>query len=132
MTILTLARGLPGSGKSTFAQSLGCFHVEDDMFRIRDGKYFFNWQDGISPGMICELVTGTILKTGNDVVVSNAFVTMEEMNRYFLLARQTNAKVRVVKCTARWRPRHEMDRQVIEIMREQWEDYEGEEVWDGQ
>ena len=38
---LILVRGIPGSGKTSFAyrQFPGVFHVENDMFLMHDGKY---------------------------------------------------------------------------------------------
>jgi len=39
---LILLRGLPGSGKSTFANLLGGIHVEADQYFIQDGEYKFD------------------------------------------------------------------------------------------
>ena len=40
--ILYIARGLPSSGKSTFAKTLGGTHFEADMFFMVDGEYKFD------------------------------------------------------------------------------------------
>jgi adenylate kinase family enzyme len=40
--IIYLVRGIPGSGKSTFAKSLGGTHFETDQFFMVDGKYNFD------------------------------------------------------------------------------------------
>ena len=39
---LILVRGIPGSGKSTFAKSLGGTHFETDKFFMVDGEYKFD------------------------------------------------------------------------------------------
>ena len=42
MKKLIIIRGLPGSGKSTFAKSLNCTHFETDMyFTDSEGNYNF-------------------------------------------------------------------------------------------
>ena len=45
MKKLILLRGLPGSGKSTFAKSISnesTGHIESDMFFVKDGEYKFD------------------------------------------------------------------------------------------
>jgi predicted kinase len=91
MKTLTLLRGLPGSGKSTFAKSLGGEHIEADMFFV-DGetgeykfdatklKYAHNW---------CGDVVETWMEDGlKKIVVSNTFTQEWEMNEYFELAKK--------------------------------------------
>lgn len=45
MQLLTLIRGLPGSGKSTMAKFIAgdtdAVHLEADMYFIKDGEYKF-------------------------------------------------------------------------------------------
>lgn len=130
MTILTIVRGLPGSGKSTFARSLECFHVEEDMFRIRNGKYRFNWTDGVEPQLKCGVMADVALHMDCDVAVSNYFVTIDEMKPFFAMAKRRNATLRVVKCVGRWIPRHDIEKRIIDMMKQHWEDYEGEEIYD--
>ena len=41
--VLYIVRGIPGSGKSTFAKTLGGQHYESDMFFINEnGEYNFD------------------------------------------------------------------------------------------
>ena len=42
MKELILLRGLPGSGKSTFAEVIGGFRCEADMYFMEDGEYKFD------------------------------------------------------------------------------------------
>ena len=92
MKELFLLRGLPGSGKSTLAKSLGGFHVEADMFFMKDGEYRFDgsklkdaheWcQNEVNLAMILNHTTGA----NNKIVVSNTFTQEWEMKAYTDLA----------------------------------------------
>lgn len=91
---LFLLRGLPGSGKSTVAKSLGGNHVEADMFFEKDGGYKFepskikdahNWcKDKVELWMSLPI---------NRIVVSNTFTQEWEMKDYFNLAEKYGYRV---------------------------------------
>ena len=92
MKTLYIVRGIPGSGKSTFAKSLGGTHFETDMFFMKDGEYKFdmskikeahNWcQDSVNTAMIMNNTAGL----NETIVVSNTFTQEWEMKPYFELA----------------------------------------------
>lgn len=94
---LSIIRGLPGSGKSTFARDHfpGVFHVENDMFHVTDGKYMFDQKK-------CQRVFGTVLsmvemtlRLGADVTVSNVFMKLSSISRFVVLAREIGANVEI-------------------------------------
>ena len=97
--ILYIVRGIPGSGKSTFAKSLGGTHFETDMFFMKDGEYKFDmfklkeahkWcQDSVYNAMILNHTAGL----NNVIVVSNTFTQEWEMKPYFEMADQHDYKV---------------------------------------
>ena len=97
--VLYIVRGIPGSGKSTFAKSLGGTHFEADMFFMKDGEYKFDmfklkeahkWcQDSVNTAMILN-TTADLIKT---IVVSNTFTQEWEMKPYFELAEVHGYKV---------------------------------------
>ena len=97
--ILYIVRGIPGSGKSTFAKSLGGTHFETDMFFMKDGEYKFDiskikeahkWcQDSVYTAM---LLNHTAL-LNNVIVVSNTFTQEWEMKPYFEMAEYFEYKV---------------------------------------
>lgn len=92
MNELILVRGLPGSGKSTFAKSLGGSHIETDMFFMQDGEYKFDgakikeaheWcQSEVNNMMILNHTT----RANKRIVVSNTFTQEWEMKPYYEMA----------------------------------------------
>ena len=86
MAHLTLVRGLPGSGKSTFAARLGCAHYEADMWMTDDtGVYRFDPDKLAHCHASCIAAAKAALDAGNDVVVSNTFSRRWEMDAYYAL-----------------------------------------------
>jgi predicted kinase len=91
--ILYIVRGLPGSGKSTFAKSLGGIHFEADQFFMVDGEYKFDgskikdahkWcQNEVNSAMILNHTTNL----NNVIVVSNTFTQEWEMQPYLDMAK---------------------------------------------
>jgi predicted kinase len=91
---LYIVRGLPGSGKTTFAESLGGSHFEADQYFMVNGEYQFdfakikdahNWcQNQVSNAMLLNY-TANINKT---IVVSNTFTQEWEMQPYIDMAKE--------------------------------------------
>jgi predicted kinase len=92
MKTLYIVRGIPGSGKSTFAKSIGGIHIEADQFFMMDGKYNFDITKIKLAHKYCQNQTEAWMKTdgiqvNNDkIVVSNTFTQEWEMEPYFKLA----------------------------------------------
>lgn len=91
--ILYIVRGLPGSGKSTFAKSLGGVHFEADQFFMVDGEYKFDGSKIKDAHKWCqnEVNTAMILNhtanLNNVIVVSNTFTQEWEMQPYLDMAK---------------------------------------------
>jgi predicted kinase len=91
MKILYIVRGLPGSGKSTFAKSLGCPHFEADMYFMRDGVYNFQFNKLKEAHDWCYKKVENAMTSGEDkIAVSNTFTTEKEMAGYISLASEHN------------------------------------------
>ena len=83
---LILVRGLPGTGKSTIASrlavDLGFVHLETDKLFMADGEYDFNVYQIEKYHDMCVDAAHTLKADGWNVVVSNMFTEMWEMERY--------------------------------------------------
>ena len=87
MRQLVLLRGLPGAGKSTFANLLGGIHVEADQYFMQDGEYKFDASKLKQAHNWCKLRVEHSMEDGADkITVSNTFTQEWEMDAYFELA----------------------------------------------
>jgi predicted kinase len=105
MKNLYIVRGLPGSGKSTFAKKL----VGDDFLVCEADKYFIDKETGEynfdftkikEAHKFCQDTVETYMKDSlvndqfyRDIVVSNTFTQEWEMKPYFELAKQYGYQV---------------------------------------
>ena len=90
--ILYIVRGVPGSGKSTFAKRLasgsGPSHYEADMYFMENGVYKFDASRIKNAHAWCQdMVYMDMLKDVPVIVVSNTFTQEWEMEVYFELAK---------------------------------------------
>jgi len=92
MKKLFLVRGLPGSGKSTFAKALGGINIEADQYFMVDGKYNFDASKLKLAHNYCQSQTQIWMRCNdpqinvNRIVVSNTFTQEWEMEAYYKLA----------------------------------------------
>ena len=94
MKELILLRGLPGSGKSTFAEVIGGFRCEADMYFMEDGKYKFDITRIEKAHSWCkEQCESFMVREKPKVIVSNTFTQVWEMEAYYELAKQYGYKV---------------------------------------
>jgi predicted kinase len=88
--ILYCVRGIPGSGKSTFAKTLGGQHYEADMFFIdENGEYNFDFTKIKDAHQWCQgMVKTDMILEYPKIVVSNTSTQEWEMEPYFNLAKE--------------------------------------------
>jgi len=99
---LYIVRGVPGSGKSTFARSI-CKpwqHVETDMFFMKGGEYKFDISKIKEAHQWCRDKVHCKMRPtlwnrifNRRIVVSNTFTQEWEMKLFFVLARRFKYKV---------------------------------------
>ena len=93
--VLFIVRGIPGSGKSTFAKTLGGQHYEADMYFIdEEGNYKFDGTKIKDAHKWCQsfVETDMVLEYPK-IVVSNTFTQEWEMKPYMDLAKEHGYKV---------------------------------------
>lgn len=124
---LRIIRGIPGSGKSTFAKSFGCLHVENDMFRMRDGKYHFDCRSSTVKNQ-CKRFVEEALRLGVDVCVSNVFYLYKTVDEFVELGKHYGADVEVYKMVGHFENVHGVPDHAITHFENEWEDYRGEKI----
>jgi len=119
---LVLIRGLPGSGKSTLAKSMtGYRHFEADQFFVVDGVYRYDPALAGAAHQQCQEKTHKALLCGDNVVVSNTFTRLWEMEPYFRMVACLDVTVRVVEALGEYPNVHGVPSEVIDKMRARWE-----------
>jgi predicted kinase len=96
MKTLYIVRGIPGSGKSTFAQSLDCPVFEADQYFIdsETGEYKFDGSKIKLAHNWCKLRVEHSMEDGlQKIAVSNTFTQEWEMDAYYELAKQYGYRV---------------------------------------
>jgi predicted kinase len=87
---LTLVRGLPGAGKSTFA---GSEAIEADWWFCQKGEYKFDPSELKNAHNWCQQRTRDQLESGLDATVANTFTQLWEMQSYIDMAKELGAEL---------------------------------------
>ena len=94
MKKLFLVRGIPGSGKSTFAKELDGIHFETDNYFMVDGEYNFDSSKLKEAHQWCQnevnnaMILNHTAKINDRIVVSNTFTQEWEMEPYFEMTKE--------------------------------------------
>lgn len=123
---LWIVRGLPGSGKSTYAKSLNIFHVEADMYYMRDSCFDWKAADLNKAHEFSQYTVAYALRRGMDVVVANTFTTKKEVEPYLRMAEDFGAKVNIITCTGTYGSIHDVPVDVMIKMKNRWQKIDGE------
>ena len=129
--MLILVRGVPGSGKTTYAKTLVNYAIEADHYFVRiDGVYDFNPKLLKNAHDWCYNEVVEALRSDPEEIVSvaNTFTRVWEMQRYIDYAKANNIPFKVVRCQGSFQNIHGVPDKKVQEMLERFEDYEGEEL----
>jgi len=122
---LTICRGIPGAGKSTFAKTLGGQHYEADQYFIDEkGNYQFDITKIKDAHKWCQgMVQSDMVLECPKIVVSNTFTQEWEINPYFELAKEYGYKVFTIIVENRHNGKnaHEVPEDKIQMMKDRFE-----------
>lgn len=129
---MILVRGIQGSGKSTFAESLKKFgfvhHENDKFFTDENGIYTFDLsKHQLAKDKTLDMVLED-LKLGKSVVVSNTFNSLKELNQYKELAENMGIDVKIVKMNLNFKSVHSVPEEIVEKARKTYEPHEKEKI----
>ena len=127
--MIYLIRGLPGSGKSTYAKQLNCLHLEADMFHMVNGEYKFDVSNLSKAHHWCSSTFLKSIEDGiDDIVVSNTFTTLKEIEPYMDICKGYNRDYKIIRMTNKYGSVHNVPEEVIAKMSKRFEDIDGEEI----
>ena len=122
---LILVRGIPGSGKTTFAKETypDYKHLETDQFFMVDGEYVFDKSKQNEYHEQCQTLTRELLLRGENVIVTNTFIRLWELEKYISMK---YSDLMVIRLDENYGSIHAVPEDVIERMKNSMEDYDGE------
>lgn len=128
--VMTLIRGLPGSGKSTVAEMLKkgsrwrtrTFSA-DDYFHDKDGIYRYDPKKVEEAHLWCqERVATAISYYIPNIIIANTFVELEELNPYIKMALKNDYKLNVIECKTMFGNVHDVPKHKVQKMQQKWEE----------
>jgi hypothetical protein len=120
---LVIIRGIPGSGKTTYAKSLGIDqHYEADMyFDLYNGGQFDPKKIKLAHEW-CQNNVRYALTVGADVVVSNTFTRKWEMEPYLKMAQEFGITPEIVVCRGTYQNVHGVPPEKVKEMADRFEE----------
>ncbi len=129
---LIIYRGVPGSSKTTKAIKMletlppKSGHFEADMFFMKNGEYKWEPSKVKDAHQWCRAHVESYLIQNTDVIVSNTFTQLWEVQPYLDMAKKYGAEVVIYRTTKQYGNVHNVPDEIIEKMKARMEDIPGE------
>lgn len=133
MTTLYIVRGIPGSGKSTYARLLNTQRIIHDKPQMAhyEADQFFDGPDGyqFDPRLLrvahawCFGNVVKALREGQDTIVSNTFTRLSEMVKYLEINDLVDdVQIKIVELKTQYGNVHNVPEDKLKQMAERWEE----------
>ncbi len=129
---MTIIRGAPGSGKSTYAKNLGGRHIEADMYFETPDGYEFDRTKLRDAHAWCIQTTENYLESGLSVVVTNTFTKVWEVKPYIELSVKYDVELSIIHLTSLYSNVHGVPPEVVKKMLDGYETIKGEKSFTSQ
>lgn len=127
-TQLVFLRGCPGSGKTTFAQTVFSTYQNicaDDYFMV-NGEYQFDVTKLTEAHADCQRRVAQSLAEGKDTVVSNTFCKLWELQVYLDKYTEDKFDITIIKLTSRFQNVHSVPNTVVSSFADRYEKHHKE------
>lgn len=125
--VLQIVRGVPGTGKSTWARDhFPGLILENDYFHCHSCSYEYNLDKMKEAMNFVRETAERALSLGMDVCIANTFTRKKYVDFYKGMAEKYNANFRVVRMMHEFGNVHNVPGFVLENMKTHFEDYPGE------
>lgn len=132
--LITVLRGHPGSGKSTFAKILsnkrgGTLILEEDSFHCSLGRYHFDIGSTEKANEVLIQTAALWAKSGCDVIVVSTFRTVDDILHLRYIAKNLRCCFQVIRMTGNFKNVHDVSRKMVNRYKYGLVDYlEGKET----